>query len=290
MAYSIVQRHVEESSESEPEAAGEAQPSQPQEGYDEQAWHDFLAGHLPAWNGSAQTWAQFTEWFQYQADQQGLGSPADSLVAYLDGLSGVERIAAFGQYGVTIPTSAQVSAPGPAPTSAQADAGYDADAWNAFVAEHLTRWDGSAQTWAQFKEWFLYYANTQQLGSPADSLVAHLDGLPVAERIAACAEYGVVIQAPEAAVPSEAAAVPEERGEQAASPSPAVELDEEAESIIAEVLAEDPEFAAIPEERIRELMAEALREAEQEEAEQEDAEPEDAEPEEAGRQSEGEDQ
>jgi hypothetical protein len=69
-------------------------------GYDETAWNSFLAANGPRWNGDESAWGQFSEWFRYQAVEQGLGAPADQFLAYVVGQA--DKVAVFGQYGITI--------------------------------------------------------------------------------------------------------------------------------------------------------------------------------------------
>jgi hypothetical protein len=113
---------------------------------------------------------------------------------------------------------------------------YDEAGWQAFLAEHGSRWDGTGPSWTQFREWFLYEAGQQGFGTPTTMLATYLDSLDVAERIDALAQYGVT--------------VPAQWG--------GADVDPASLAIADELLQENPEFADIPEERRRELMAEVL--------------------------------
>jgi hypothetical protein len=68
---------------------------------------------------------------------------------------------------------------------------YDEAAWWAFLAENGPRWDGTSDTWAQFREWFSCTARENGLQAPADQLLEHLEG--VENRIEVMAAYGVRI-------------------------------------------------------------------------------------------------
>lgn len=146
------------------------------------------------------------------------------------------------------------------------EAGYDEQAWQAYLAENGPQWDGTEESWDQFRQWFGYYADQQGLAAPATALLEYLTPQPAAERIAAFAQYGVTItpakeaagQAPAAAAEGEPAEPGEAAGqvpEEAAALSP-----EQLGSIARELLEENPEFADIPEERRQEIMAEVLSE------------------------------
>src|SRR5262245_3481890 len=75
------------------------------DGYDESAWHDFLATNLPVWNGTEDSWAQFAEWFTFHAGEKDLHAPAAAFVFYLQGMPNEDRVVTCAQYGVTIQAS-----------------------------------------------------------------------------------------------------------------------------------------------------------------------------------------
>lgn len=68
---------------------------------------------------------------------------------------------------------------------------YGESAWWAFLAEKGPRWDGTADTWAQFREWFSYTAHESGLQVPADRFLDHLENAE--NRIEVMATYGVEI-------------------------------------------------------------------------------------------------
>jgi hypothetical protein len=72
-------------------------------GYDESAWHAFLTENGVRWDGTDASWDQFTAWFLYEAEQQGLRAPAAGFVGYVAGQS--DKVAAFAEYGVTVAAS-----------------------------------------------------------------------------------------------------------------------------------------------------------------------------------------
>jgi hypothetical protein len=121
--------------------------------------------------------------------------------------------------------------------------GYDEQAWHAYLAENGPYWNGTEEAWPQFREWFIYHATERGLGEPATALLDYLNAQPAAERITTFAQYSVTIN-PIAPQPEEP-----ETGELSS---------QEIDDMMAEVLAENPELADIPEERRREIMAEIL--------------------------------
>jgi hypothetical protein len=73
------------------------------------------------------------------------------------------------------------------------DEGYDEAAWQAFLAENGSHWDGTEGSWDQFREWFLYAAAQQGFGTPTTALVSYLDGLTVEGRVETLTQYGVAV-------------------------------------------------------------------------------------------------
>lgn len=107
-AYELVQTHA-----AEPAAQQAAE-----DGYDEQAWQAFLTTNGPYWDGTAESWPAFRQWFEYHAAEQGLGSPATALLDFLEAQPAAERVTTFASYGVTITPAAAVQAePAPAETA-----------------------------------------------------------------------------------------------------------------------------------------------------------------------------
>lgn len=62
--------------------------------------------------------------------------------------------------------------------------GYDEAAWNGYLMASVAQWDGSAESWDSFKEWFIYYAAEAGLGGPAHDFVRYVDDMSLDDRIA----------------------------------------------------------------------------------------------------------
>jgi hypothetical protein len=142
------------------------------------------------------------------------------------------------------PTSQDPDSAGPA---------YDEQTWHDYLRNHLSRWDGMDESWPQFAEWFTYYAAEAGVGQPARELVAYLQPMDNGTRLATVAQYGVVITPhPEASA--------EDEGADDAGTEDDVELDEFGEELMAEILAEHPELADLPEATRRRLLADVIGE------------------------------
>ncbi len=128
--------------------------------------------------------------------------------------------------------------------------GYDEQAWQNYLTTNATQWNGTEETWNQFTQWFLYYAEEHGVTTPATQLIDYLNPLPANQRITELARYGVTIAPPQAPAGPQAS----EPGQPEASP----EAQQEVTGIMDDVLAANPEFAAISEERRIEIMNEAL--------------------------------
>jgi hypothetical protein len=151
-------------------------------------------------------------------------------------------------------------------------AGYDEQAWQAFLAENGPRWDGTEGSWDQFRQWFAYYAGQQGLGTPATALLDYLATQPTAERITTFAQYGVTITAPQAAAAQGTAeagltdedleslmegAAAEQGGQEAAQAAGDEDAEEDTGSFAEDPL-ENPELADMSEEERVRVMSEAL--------------------------------
>lgn len=163
------------------------------------------------------------------------GAVADRLVSWLDGLPEDERTALLVSDDLRTQAHQVVSSVLPAQT---ADTGaaveYDNDAWFAFLAENGVRWDGTEESWSGFRDWFLYYATEGGFAIPAGLLFDYLEPRSAAERVTLFSEYGVTIAVPEHLT--------------------AAALDPASQRLMANLLAENPEFAEIPEARRVELL------------------------------------
>jgi len=216
--------------------------------YDERAWQEYLAENGPQWDGTEAAWTQFSEWFAYHAHDRGLAAPAAALLSHLVAQPVTERITTLAQYGVTIRTVTQPAASG------SGEPAYDEHAWQEYITQNGRQWDGTAATWDQFSEWFAYYAGERGFAAPAAALLRYLASQPVTERTATLWPAGE----PASAEPG-SAEEPESPGKPEASA-------EDIESIMRELLEENPEFADLAEETRREIVIEAINEALAEEA------------------------
>ncbi|MBB4912254.1 hypothetical protein [Actinophytocola algeriensis] len=131
------------------------------------------------------------------------------------------------------------------------EAGFDQQAWWAFLAENATLWNGTDEHWAEFEPWLLSAATDHGFGEATEALLAPVRGQGADAVRAVLAEYGVVIPEQAPAEPGQA----QEIG-QVEVPTPT----EFADANMAELLAEDPEFAELSEERRMALIAEVLAE------------------------------
>jgi hypothetical protein len=130
---------------------------------------------------------------------------------------------------------------------------FDQQAWWAFLAENAALWNGTDEHWAEFEPWLLSTAADHGFGEATESLLAPLRGQGGAAVRAVLAEYGVVIA-------EQTPVAPETEAVEAVELPTAAEF---AEANMAELLAEDPEFAELSEERRMALIAEVLAEQNQ---------------------------
>jgi hypothetical protein len=127
---------------------------------------------------------------------------------------------------------------------------YDESAWQAYLTESGQAWNGTGQTWEQFRQWFVFHATERGLEDPATRLLDYLGQQAVTERISTLARYGVAIK--NADVPGEYVAAQGEMDDEG--------IDSMLGKLAAE-LAERPEMAAMPEDLRREVIAGAMEEA-----------------------------
>lgn len=176
----------------------------------------------------------------------------DALLRYLDELPADQRDPILDNPDELIRlTDAYVDEYADAETEAPAEAEFDQQAWWAFLAENAALWNGTDEHWTEFEPWLLSTAADHGFGEATESLLAPLRGQGGVAVRAVLAEYGVVI--------AEQAPPEPEQAEAVALPTPA----EFAETNMADLLAEDPEFAELSEERRMALIAEVLAEQSQ---------------------------
>jgi hypothetical protein len=117
---------------------------------------------------------------------------------------------------------------------------YEPAAWDAYLAENGPAWDGTEGQWETFTTWFVYHAGEQGLATPAQAFIDYVVAQP--DRVATFAAYGVSI----------------------AAPAPGGVSEEVVELIgragLDDLLASDPELAALPADKLDTLLRETLAE------------------------------
>lgn len=124
------------------------------------------------------------------------------------------------------------------PATAQPE---DPDTWNRYLAQNGPRWDGAESSWQQFRDWFLYDAAANGVGTSAKGFIALAEA---GDKRAVFADYGVTL-------PS--AVAPDTGGAQDLLGRLRLEVMEPA---LAQILRAEPELAALGEDRLHELLAE----------------------------------
>jgi hypothetical protein len=126
------------------------------------------------------------------------------------------------------------------------DLPFDETAWGEYLGRWQGAWDGTDEAWPAFKESFLYWA-PDGTRTAAQQLVGSAEASGLVDVLM---PYGIV--APGEAAPAEAAGA-EAAGADAA---PVVAAD----AVIASVLQDRPDLAALGDERLQELFAEVMAE------------------------------
>lgn len=118
----------------------------------------------------------------------------------------------------------------------------DHEKWNGFLREYGPSWDGTEESWQQFRVWFLHYADQNQVGRSAQGFIALAES---GDKREVFISYGIT---PPAADPA--------AGHAASVPMPA-----EMRAHLDAVLAENPHLAEIlSDEHIRPVIEELLSE------------------------------
>jgi hypothetical protein len=130
----------------------------------------------------------------------------------------------------------------------EAASAYDVDAWYGYLRESCWRWDGSEPAWGPFREWIVYDAGQRGFGVPTKALMDELTADAAAQRVARLAQYGVTIGSARELASSQP---------QQVSPAPVTVAD--ITQVMDKLIAENPRFAQIPEERRAVVASEALR-------------------------------
>jgi hypothetical protein len=135
----------------------------------------------------------------------------------------------------------------PDATSSDAGQPQDHEAWNSFLSQYGSRWNGTEEAWPPFREWFLYYADQNQVGESAQGFIAYAES---GDKREVFISYGVTLPAADPAA-----------GPAAAEPDHTHLLrrlhHEVMEPALTEFMAAHPGLAEeLGEERLRELLAE----------------------------------
>lgn len=220
-------------------------------GEDEASWARYLAENAPAWDGVEDSWQGFTEWFIYYAEEAGVAGSAKEFCDYVGASD--DKIAVLAAYGVTIAPAAPQGVDGP--PGSGGPGGEDVGTWTEFLGSNGPRWDGANGSWAEFGEWFAYYADQAGVPQSAVAFLNYVDSAP--DRRGAFAEYGIEI-----------AARPEARGgfaEDADGRDDPHLIEEVVSDIADEVIADfrdqHPQFAELGDNELRTMIADVVREA-----------------------------
>lgn len=218
------------------------------EGDAESAWPEFLRTNGPAWNGTAQAWPVFRDWFAYQAEQEWVSAPANELLTVLESLDVPGRVAELARHGVVVPQPAGTGAGADDVgwvTAAQRDAlraGWGEQWAPELTADLNTRWgDGWQQHPGEHKSAWLAELIASGALPPAALAAAGpapeaTTGDPTAEAIPAGATEATTGSAVLASLPAD---------------------------IGSQLKAEVPGLAQLSESEIAEVVAEVLRESEE---------------------------
>jgi hypothetical protein len=95
LVYELAGRHAEEA------------PVEPEPSFDPEQWYAYLAKSGPRWDGTEEAWAQFRDWFRYDAYQGGFGVPADAFLAEAE-QEGKHEV--FARYQVAVAATADGTA------------------------------------------------------------------------------------------------------------------------------------------------------------------------------------
>lgn len=123
-------------------------------------------------------------------------------------------------------------------------ASEDPAVWNEFLATNGPRWDGTEESWPAFREWFLYYAGEQGVGSTARMFCDYAED---GDKLQVFTQYGVVVEAPTVPDDPELAQA-------------VAEVVSEVGTAVLEEFRADEEFADLSDDEVRDLLAEVVRE------------------------------
>lgn len=146
---------------------------------DPDAWNAYLAANGPAWDGTEDTWTQFTDWFLYHGAEAGVGQSAQAFIDYV--AAEPDKLAAFAAYGVHLagPEAITAAAPqAPAPDSGDSDA-LSEQQISALAEEALADLDSAppdTETEARPGDAEPAALTQQQISALAEDALADLDG------------------------------------------------------------------------------------------------------------------
>jgi hypothetical protein len=251
---------------------------------DAERWFQLVADHVGELEETA-SWADARDALRSGAGSSDLAWAAEAVTDYLDSRAGdpmqVLRDLADpdnrNEYVAASCAAAVAEGPaemavegasyGDATGTGQADTvPFDDGAWYEYLQRWQGQWDGTEEGWQSFRESFAYWA-PDGTRDAARQLIEQAEG---SDKAATLAPYGIV-----AAAPADAPAGP--ALEDSASADLAADLpatgtgpaeadvrsfgdDAEAEEVIAGLLQDRPEFAALGAERLQELYAEVIAE------------------------------
>jgi len=145
-------------------------------------------------SGAGDDWDQFVQRLTSRAGNESFSG--DDVDAFTDranshgGADLVRRLAELGPDQLTAEYQQLLDEESAAPEEGQSEE-YDEDAWSSYLAENATMWNGTEDTWTQFRDWFLHYANERGLGVPAGAFLDYADSQ--GDKAAVFAQYGITL-------------------------------------------------------------------------------------------------
>ncbi|MCA1656044.1 MAG: hypothetical protein LC635_06370 [Pseudonocardiaceae bacterium] len=158
-----------------------------------QRWFEVIcATHDEMTEAGETEWDRFAEALAEGADAAGVGrAVAEEFCQHVrrtesDPLDTIRRLREF---GTDLPAwYRQLTTPDAA---AAGSGGYEEAGWNAFLAANGPRWNGTDDSWTQFREWFAYEAAQQGFGEPANAFLTYAES--EGDKAAVFAQYGIQV-------------------------------------------------------------------------------------------------
>lgn len=195
----------------------------------EQLWFSALCELYDA--HGADGWPDFPGHLRTRAAADGIPDDAvEVFVAYLDTYAPdpVQVLASLREVGDQLPAWHREL------TAGQAEPAEEpVEVWHAYLAENGPAWDGTEESWQQFREWFAYHAAEQGVGASAEGFLRLAEA---GDKRAVFAQYGVPLPVTVEVL----RALPDDVMQ------PALDA----------LLRSSPELAALGEQRLREILAE----------------------------------